>query len=288
MVQEYRVKTTTQVLRNDELDLIAFLRVLWNSKLIVLTTMILFVLASIYIAFSATEIYRAEVAITRAGDAGIGSAASLAGQLGGLVGVDLKQGGQGRDAQAILKSRRLAEEFITRSDYLSELASNEGDVPTLWRAVKHFRELVLSINENDAVGITTVSIEWVDPVIAARWANEYVTLANDIIRTRARDESERNIEYLKHQIEQTTVVALQGVMYNLVEAETKTVMLANARADYAFTIVDPAVAPEIRTKPRRKLILLSGGTLGFFVGVFVAFAIRLIRQVRVTELPKPS
>ena len=50
---------------------------------------------------------------------------------------------------------------------------------TLWHAVKRFRELVLTIREDDANGITTVSIEWTDPAVAARWANDYVALANE-------------------------------------------------------------------------------------------------------------
>lgn len=273
---------------NDELDLIEFLRVLWDLKSVVLIATVLFGIGSIYIAFTATPIYRAEVVVAKAGDAGMSSASSLAGQLSGLVGVNLKQGGPGREAQAILKSRRLAEEFVKRSDFLAQLAPDGVNAPTLWYAVKQFRELVLAINENEVTGITTVSINWTDPAIAARWANEYVALANNLIRTRAREESERNIEYLKQQIAETNVVALQGVMYNLVEAETKTVMLANARAEYAFTIVDPAVTPELRTKPNRKLILLSGGALGFFFGILAVFVINLIRQIRAIELPKPS
>ena len=282
------MSSTTQTLRNDELDLIAFLRILWDSRIVVLMSVILFGFGSLYVAFTATEIFRADVVIAKAGDTGMGGAGSRAGRLGGLVGVNLNQGGPGRDAQAILRSRYLAQEFIMRSDYMEEIAPDGVDAPSLWRAVKDFRELVLSINENDATGTTTVSIKWTDPQIAARWANEYVTLANDIIRTRDREESERNIEYLKEQIEQSTVVALQGVMYNLVEEETKTVMLANARADYAFSVVDPAVAPEVRTSPKRKLILISGIVLGIFVGVLAVFGTNVFRQVRAAELPKPD
>lgn len=266
---------------DDELDLIAFLRVLWELKHVIVITTVLFGLGSIYIALTATSIYRADVVVAKANVAGMTGAASLAGQLGGLVGVNLKQGGPGTEAQAILESRRLAEEFIKRSDILKELSPDDGDPQTLWSAVRQFRELVLAIREDATTGITTVSINWTDPAIAARWANEFVALANDIIRDRAREESERNIEYLKQQVERTNVVALQGVMYNLIEAETKTVMLANARAEYAFMVVDPAVAPEMRTRPKRKLIVLSGGALGFFFGVLAAFAVNLFRQVRI-------
>lgn len=273
---------------DDEIDLIAFLRVLWELKYVVVIFTVLLGLGSVYIALTATPIYRADVVVARASNSGMTGAASLAGQLGGLVGVNFKQGGPGTETQAILESRHLAEQFVKRSDFLEELSPDDVDPPTLWQAVKQFRELVLTIREDATTGITTVSINWTDPVIAARWANEFVSLANNLIRTRALQESEQNIKYLKEQIEQTNVVALQNVMYSLIETETKTVMLANARAEYAFTVVDPAVAPEVRTRPKRKLIVLSGAALGLFLGVLAAFAINLFRQLRTTELPKPD
>jgi LPS O-antigen subunit length determinant protein (WzzB/FepE family) len=60
-------------------------------------------------------------------------------------------------------------------------------------------------------------------------------------------------------------------MYRLIEAETKTLMLANGRSEYAFTIVDPAVAPEMRIRPRRTLIALLGLSFGLLLGTAVAF-----------------
>jgi len=213
----------------------------------------------------------------------MGAASSLASQLGGLgsiVGANLSGGGPERDAQAFLKSRRLAEEFIVRNELLPVLSPGVSGSQSLWYAVKRFRELVLSINENTTEGVTTVAILWKDPAIAAQWANEYVELANEMIRTRARQESEGNIEYLNEQITETNVVGIERVLYNLLETEMKTLMLANARGEYAFTVIDPAVAPELRTTPRRKLIVVTGGAIGVFLGSAIVLLLNLYKQVR--------
>jgi LPS O-antigen subunit length determinant protein (WzzB/FepE family) len=61
-------------------------------------------------------------------------------------------------------------------------------------------------------------------------------------------------------------------MYNLIENETKTLMLANARSEYAFTLVDPAVTPEVRIRPRRTLMVLIGLLVGGLLGMVIAFA----------------
>lgn len=275
------------ITNQDEVDLIALLRVVWELKYIIALVAGLFGLGAVYLALTATEIYRADVVIAEAGDGKMSAASSLASQFGGLAslaGVNLNtSSSMGLEAQAILKSRRLAEEFIERGGLLTELLPEGSANSTLWFAVKRFRESVLTIREDTGEGVTTVAIEWTDPAIAAEWANDYVRLANELIRTRALEEASRNIQYLKEQIERTNVVEVQRVMYNLVESETKTLMLANARAEYAFRIVDPAVAPEVRNRPKRKLMVLSGTAIGLFVGLFGALAYNLFRRLRSEE-----
>jgi uncharacterized protein involved in exopolysaccharide biosynthesis len=155
---------------------------------------------------------------------------------------------------------------------MKELLPIAGDPPSLWFAVNAFREKVLAIVDDDDRGTTTIEMKWTDPKLTARWANEFVALANQLIRTRALDESSRNIKYLNDQIAKTNVVEIQRVMYNLIENETKTHMLANGRQEYAFTVVDPAVVPERRIWPRRTLMVLTGGVLGVVLGVILALA----------------
>jgi len=71
-----------------------------------------------------------------------------------------------------------------------------------------------------------VSIDNGDAVTAARWANGYVALANELVRSRALDDAKRNVAYLNEQIARTNEVELRRIMYNLVEDQTKTLMLA--------------------------------------------------------------
>lgn len=276
---------TTQ--HNSEVDLLEFLRMLWDAKWLVIGIAILAVLFSVYRALTATPIYTAVVVVSQVNTDNMGGGSSLAGQfggLGGLVGLNLKSGGQGREAHAILKSRKLAEKFITRYELLPTLTPQGNETLSMWFGVKRFRELVLNIREDATEGLTTISVDWSDPTVAARWANDYVALANEVIRTRALEESQRNIKYLNERIEQTNVVGVRQVIFNLIESEMKTLMLTNARTEYAFASVDPAVAPEVRSKPKRKLVVASGGALGVVLGVCIVLIRNLVRLIRSKEL----
>ena len=268
----------------DEIGLIGLCRVVWGYKYLVLLTSGLCGLVAVLFAFTLEPVYRAEVVVTEVRDEGMSAAASLADQFGGLAslaGVNLASfGGVDRQAKAVLMSRQIVEEFIRRSDLLPQLLPEPDKRLTLWRGVQQFRNDVLKIREDKRHGIITVAIEWTDPVVAARWANGFVSLANEVIRTRALDDASRNIEYLTKQIARTNVVEVQRVMYNLIESETKTLMLANARVEYAFTVVDPAVPPEIRISPRRTVMVIVGTLLGLFVGLGLVFIHRAVERSR--------
>jgi uncharacterized protein involved in exopolysaccharide biosynthesis len=260
--------------RKDEIDIVALWRVAWSSKYLLMLTSGLCGLVAAYFAFTATPIFRAEAVVVEVHDGGMSAASSLANQFGGLAslaGINLPGNGPEREAQAVLQSRRLTEEFIKSHDLLSVLLRDAKKPPTLWMAVKNFREGVLTIREDKRTGLTTVAVEWKDPAIAARWANEFVALANELIRARAKDDSTRNIAYLNKQVAQTNVVELQRVMYNIIESETKTMMLANARVEYAFRIVDPAVPPELKIRPKRLVMVVIGTLIGLVIGLMVVF-----------------
>lgn len=276
--------------RKDEVDIVEFLQSLWMRKYLVLLVTVLSVAVALIIALTATPQYRASVVVMRSAEDGLSGVASLANQIGGLgrlAGISVDQGGPGQEAQAVLESRWLAETFVQRNKLLDEFSSDDIEAVTLWHVVEQFRQAVISITAGESPGVSTVAIVWPDPIVAARWANEYVALANELLRERALEESSRNIEYLNRQVSKTNVVELQRVMYNLIEVETKKLMLAHARDEYAFTVVDPAVAPEVRSSPKRKLIVVSGGALGVFGGIFAVFLVNVFRQLR-DEMPRES
>lgn len=276
------MRYTESVAARDEIDVVALLRALWRRKWLILLITAVFAVGSVYLALTATPVYSAQavVAPVDAGDAGpMSSLASQFGGLAGLAGASLPGNRSTQNHMAVLRSRSLVEEFIRRNELLDDLSPPDGAPHSLWYAVKHFREKVLLISEDDKSGTTRVAVNWTDPAVAAQWANGLVALANELIRARALAEAQKNIEYLNKQIAATNVIGIERVMYGLIENETKTLMLANAREEYAFRVVDPAVAPELRSRPKRKLMVLTGTALGALLSVLLVLGYDLMRRV---------
>jgi uncharacterized protein involved in exopolysaccharide biosynthesis len=267
--------------KEKEIDVVSLFWIVWDQKFLVLTIALLGGAYAAFLAIRAVPMYQAQVTVTEVRDSGLGGAGSLVGQLGGLAsvaGLNLGSGGQDAERAAILQSRGLVEAFVKHYNLVPLITGNAKLKNPEWFAVESFRRKLLDMHDDKLKGTTTITIEWSDPVVAARWANDFVGLANELLRSRTIEEATRNIEYLNKQLAQTKVVEIQSVMYSLIENQTKALMLAHGRAEYAFTIVDPAVPPEVRVSPRRTLMVISGLFIGGFVGSIVAWARKTLRR----------
>jgi uncharacterized protein involved in exopolysaccharide biosynthesis len=264
----------TRATRSDDFTVGRLVHVSWKYRRTVLSSVLACGFIAAGVSLILTPIFQAEAIVAEvhtAGEAGEG----LMNQLGGLAsmaGVNLK-GANPYNSLAVLKSRYLAQEFIDRNHLIPEIFRDSPKKPhSLWRAVQRFKDNIVNVREDTLHEVIKVSIDWTDPATAARWCNGFVNLANDLIRARASQEAERSIAFLKEQIQRTNDVELQHTMYALIENQTKTLMMANSRQDFALTVVDPAVAPEVRSAPKRTLMTLGGLGAGLVIGLIIAFA----------------
>jgi uncharacterized protein involved in exopolysaccharide biosynthesis len=62
---------------------------------------------------------------------------------------------------------------------------------------------------------------------------------------------------------------MRNVFYGLIEEQTKTLMLAEASAEYALKTLSPAKVPEEKWGPKRLLVSVLGTFLGLLLGTFV-------------------
>lgn len=266
-----------------EIDLVAIALLMWAHRYWLLLAASAGIAVGLYLAFTSPPTYRADVVTTEVREQGMGGASSLANQLNGLVnlsGLGLGADRSERNAEAVLESRLLVQEFISRNNLVPQMWPDPKTRPTFWRAVQRFQKSIVSVRQDPRRGVTTLSVEWTNPATAADWANGLVGLANQLIRTHALEEAQRNISYLNAQSEHTTDVDLRRVIFSLIENETKTLMLANGRPEYAFRIIDPAVPPEIRSGPHRTLLVATGFLVGLLLGAMLVLGWDWVRRQR--------
>ncbi|EKO3663864.1 LPS O-antigen length regulator, partial [Vibrio metschnikovii] len=132
----------------------------------------------------------------------------------------------------------------------------------------------------------TVSVSYYSPFIAQQWATWLVEEINQVMRERTIAETTQNLNYLQEQLQRTSVADMQATFYKLIEEQTKSLMLAEVQDEFVFKVVDPAVVPELKDKPKRALIVVLGTLLGGMLGVaivLVRFAFRKEEDVEALE-----
>lgn len=297
---------------DDAIDLSELFRILWAGKWLIGGITLAAIVIAVVVALMLPNIYRAEALLApndqgRAG--GLSKLATQYGGLAGLAGINLDGGQVDKTALGleVLKSRQFVSEFIVRHDILVPLLAAKGwdretgkviidsdaydsasgkwvrdvsppkkPVPSSQEAYKKFMD-ILAVGQAKKTGFVTVAIEHYSPEVAKQWVDWLIADLNFSIMSQDVAEAEQSIQYLNDQIEKTPLADLQNVFFSLIEEQTKTVMLANVTNEYLLKTLDPAVAPELKSRPRRSLIVILSGLLGAFLamtGILAATAFR--------------
>ncbi|WP_158116967.1 Wzz/FepE/Etk N-terminal domain-containing protein [Vibrio cincinnatiensis] len=303
---------------DDEIDLRELFKALWQGKWIIIAVTFVFAVGSVLFALSQPNIYKADTLLAPAESSGSGGLAKMAGQLGGLAtlaGVNLGSGesSQTELAAQVMKSRQFIQHFIEKYELLVplmagkewDLSSNQliinnelydeqtrtwlrepqglrGAKPTAQEAHEMFVKNILTVSSDKTSGLYTVSVSHYSPYIAQQWATWLVAEINQVMRERTIAETTQNLNYLQEQLQKTSVADMQATFYKLIEEQTKSLMLAEVQDEFIFKVVDPAVVPELKNKPRRALICVLGTLLGGMLGVavvLVRFAFRREEEV---------
>ena len=282
----------------DEIDLLELIRTLLQAwKTIVGITILCTVLAVAY-ALYLPDIFKAETILAPAQEDESG-ARSLLDKFGGLVAI---AGVQEKDTSFMIRvygtlnSSQFIRTFISKYNLLPSLFFDQWDesintwllkdkseIPTLDDGRELFQSM-LSIDEDIKTGLTSISFEWHQPNLATNWVNNLVKELNQALRQRAIDDSNKKVGFLEKELAKTSLEDMRKVLYSLLESEKQKAMLANVNEDYAFEVIDPAVAPKTRDKPKRKLIVALGGVCGGFLGIFAVFLGQFLQKLKSSSI----
>ncbi|MEO9522531.1 MULTISPECIES: Wzz/FepE/Etk N-terminal domain-containing protein [Marinobacter] len=304
MTQYEKIPGTFGNLEEDEIDLRQLFAILWSGKWLIIAITFLFAVGGVAYAIYQPNIYQSTVLMAPANDDN--TMGGISGQLGGLASLAGISLGSGRTnqtviAKEVLRSRAFLADFIDRHNLAVPIMAVEGwsrnpgnwqynrNVynpeteqwlqneegknlrPTDWDLVKVFKNNHINISENQESGLVTLSVKSLSPEAARQWAEWLVQDINEHMRREDVVSAEARITYLEDKLNDTNIAGMQQIFYQLIESETRTVMLANAQQEYVFKTIDPAVVPQEPSEPKRALIAIIATLLGGMLGVFMVF-----------------
>ena len=293
---------------DDEIDLRELWGVIWQGKWIIIATTTVFTIAAVIYALSLPNIYKSTATLIPTTGEEQSGAAALAARFGGLAsmaGVSL--GGSGIDKTKIaietLKSREFLSEFITKHKLKPEILAvkswdatnnqivynNEVYNPETkiwaWESKSQWKKesqpsdqeaisellKIVSFNYDEKTSMVNISASHLSPFVAQQWVQWLISDINQHMRKQDIAEANKSIGYLTKKLEETSLAEMQKIFYELIEAQTKTKMLAEIRDQYVLKVIDAPTVPELKYKPKRALICVMAVMMGGMIGVVLVF-----------------
>ncbi|KZY76863.1 hypothetical protein A3740_11690 [Oleiphilus sp. HI0068] len=295
----------------DELGFIDVVREVWRKRWIVaVVTGVMAILSTLY-GVSISKEYTSRAILAPSDSSGSSSVSRIAGEFGGLAslaGVRLPNSGGGKAAIAleILQTWGFIERFIAEhelqvalmaaigwdkkknsliiDDSIYDVSRNhwrlgeDGNevIPSSWQLYNQFLNR-LEVSEDKKTGFVSIAIEYYSPYIAKQWVDNLVVSLNSYMQQVEKHQAEKSISYLQQQIEKTEISEMRSIFFQLIEEQTKTLMLTSVSDEYVFRTISSAKVAEQKSKPRVPLIIAVFTMLGFIgsmVYVVLGFAFR--------------
>jgi uncharacterized protein involved in exopolysaccharide biosynthesis len=293
-------------------DIGVIVRELWKEKFLITAVTGVFALCSLLLALWLPNVYTSSVLLAPV-DSSSGGLSSMLNRYGGLAslaGISLPEGEASKATLGIevLKSRQFVSRFIEKHDLLVPLmAARSWDAeknvlqldpdlydlqrsvwvrnvdppqkpePSLQEAYEEWNDIFYIFQDRET-GYLRLSIDHYSPFMAQQWVTWLVEEVNSVIRDQDVTEAEKSIAYLKEQIAVTSLAELQTTLFELIQTQTETIMLAKVRPEYVFKTVDPAIVPEEQTSPKRALICIAGTILGALLGCVLVLVKMIFRK----------
>lgn len=297
---------------HDQIALSDLIKVLFSYKIIIFCCVVVSALASILLAMHLPNKYVSEVSLVIADDNNdtFGSVTSQIGGLAGLAGINLSAGQGAKNAliaKELLQSKKFITDFVERYDLtLPVVAATEWDKqqnkllfdeelynveksewvigdenrqPLSIEIYKSFLDF-LTVSEDSKSGIIRIEIEFYQPDMAKSWLVKLMSDVNSYIQRKDIEQTQKSINYLTNLADQTNNASLKQTFYNLIEEQTKKLMLAELRDEYVFQTIDPPNLPEKKSGPRRALIVVAGTFFGTLLAMLSVLFFAFIKVKR--------
>lgn len=294
-------KDDLEFMRAEEIDLLEIYEVLrLNKKFILKLTGIITVLSIIF-SLTLPNVYRSQALLVPTSmnyDNGLGQYSAIA----SVAGLSLDESSPDVTlALAFINSKKIIRQLMKHESFLPDLmAAKKWDtesnsiiydddlydnknkkwvrevdfpfqqVPSEQEAFELFSKQI-KINEDRDNQLITLSVDHLSPSVAKQWVEWILDEANMMVANLRIEEAESSIDYLNEQITLTPYAELRTMFFNLIQQNTQNMMLAKVSKQYALTIIDPPLIPEIKSNPNRAFICLLGSLLGGMLSLLIIF-----------------
>lgn len=290
---------------DDDIDLSEVFNVLWEKIFYVGAITSIFSLISIIVALMLPNIYHSKATMMAVEqNNGISGMLGEYSGMASLAGISLESKSSSKDQEAIariksfeffsnnflpnikLENLMAVKKWTQASNTLTYYASDfnsesrqwvrkakppRSNIPSSQEAFEEFME-IMSVNKDKKTLLVTLSVKHKSPFIAQQWVEIMIDQIDQVMRDQDRLTATKSIEYLNSIAPTVNYEDIKKALSALQQEQMKRLMMVEANDNYIFKVLDPPIAPELKSQPKRALIVILGTILGMIlsaVGVLV-------------------
>ena len=296
---------------DDEIDLSELFHLLWDKIFYIGAITSIFSLISIIYALMMPNIYQSKATLMAveqsSGMSGmIGRYSGMASLAG--ISLDSKSGSKDQEAIARIKSFEFfsnnflpnmklenlmavkkwnqasntltyyASDFNSESrQWLRKAKPPRSNIPTSQEAYEEFVE-IMSVNKDKKTNLVTLMVEHKSPFIAQQWVEIMINQIDQVMRDQDRQTATKSIEYLNSLAPTVINEDIKKALSALQQEQMKRLMMVEANDNYVFKVLDSPIAAELKSKPRRSLIVIWGTILGMVLSALGVLVFNYTRK----------
>ena len=296
---------------DDDIDLSEVFNVLWEKIFYVGAITSIFSLISIIVALMLPNIYQSKATLMAVEQSS--GMSGMVGQYSGmarLAGISLESKSSSKDQEAIARIKSFeffsnnflpniklenlmavkkwtqASNTLTydKSDFNSESRQwvrkakpPRSKIPTSQEAFEEFIE-IMSVSKDKKTLLVTLSVKHKSPFIAQQWVEILIDQIDQVMRDQDRRTATKSIEYLNSIAPTVNYEDIKKALSALQQEQMKRLMMVEANDNYIFKVLDSPIAPELKSQPKRSLIVILGTILGMMLSALGVLVFHYTRK----------
>ncbi|MFC2137583.1 Wzz/FepE/Etk N-terminal domain-containing protein [Bacteroidota bacterium] len=179
----------------------------------------------------------------------------------------------------------------------------------------------ITYSENNETGLISISVLMEEPQLAADIANYLAEVLNEYIKNDQKTSTKENIKYIEERLATVKAelrqaeeelkdfreknrditmspelqlesgrfmrkVTIKQEVYLTLEQQNELALIELVKETPVINVLDEAIKPELRTKPKRKLIVIISGFIGGFLSIFIVIILEIIKVIKANYLDK--
>ena len=301
--------------KSDDINLFNTIDLVWSRRVLIILVTGFFLIISILYALLASNLYTSS-ALLKVSDSDSNQIDSLVSDYGGLAsmaGISLPSSSdnKGPFIISVIRSKEFLKHLLTfeqvklnlmavqsynkdtkkivydnnkfdfkNKKWIRDFDDGRSQNPSYVEVSEVYNESI-NVWQDDKTSFIYIDFTHESPIFADEFLNLIIQEINSQIRSQDLKESEESLEYLYQLLDKTSDNDLRNLVFNLIETQLKTQMLANIQEDYLFKKIDSPFLPEKISSPNRPLIIL----IGCFFGLLLSILYILMNEIFKNRTP---